>query len=55
MGQRLEEPTANIRVRQQLFQRLFVGQGSEELLVVQGRRIEPFTLLRRQGISGKAA
>jgi hypothetical protein len=53
--QNLKKATANIRFCQQLFQRLFVGQGGEQLLILQGYRIEPLALLRRQGISGKAA
>lgn len=51
----LQETPANIRIRQQLFQCLFVGQGSEQLLIVQSCGIEPLALLRRQGISRKAA
>jgi hypothetical protein len=46
---------ANGRIGQQVFQRLFIGEGIEEVLVVERGGIELFTFFSRERIGGKSA
>ncbi|MGE3153014.1 MAG: hypothetical protein AB7N95_10390 [Nitrospiraceae bacterium] len=49
----LQQPAAHSRIRQQLFQRLLIGQRIEQLLVTQCGREERLPLLRRERVSGE--
>ena len=51
----LEQSATHDRIREQCFQRLFVGQGIEQVLVLQGRCIQTLLFVGRQRISREAA
>ena len=55
LSQGLKQSPANGRIGQQFFQRLFIGQGIEELLVLERGGIEVLTFFSRERIGGKSA